>query len=396
MPRKILITLGALILTLLFSLWIYLLLFASSEEGGIVTWFGGGTFDPTPITEVQTDTVNQLALPDNQLVQLTTKSVAGFGVVDLNQTTSTSTETQNVGDYRLRYAETGTGHIYEIDFTQSNETRISPVTVAKTVGAHFDKSGEAIVLTTEEGNDTLSSLYTLNPRLKEHTKLPLNSHDFWFIGDNILRYTAVSNDTTTAYELNWQEGTTDTLWNIPLTEIKVYWLDGGAIFMNKPSSSLKSGVYSINNSGIDQLIPPKLSLVAMVSDDGKSLWHSYYDAEGGWRSQILDLDSGATSTSQLPAIYEKCLFIDASNQMCAISPILLSIGRGDLDRWYRGEMLSSDQIWKGQGNEAVYVDSLSDRAGFDIDVDMIKMAPNNEVFFLNKTNRALWRYRSGL
>lgn len=390
MFRKILLGTGSMVLILLFSLWIYLLVF-SSPGNALEQWFNGVTIEPTPITDTtDQNPVSQLAPITTALSQLSTKSVAAFGIVQVG-TSSASTTPQ----YRLRYAETGTGHVYEIDLEHSTETRISGVTVAKTVGAVFDPAGAAFVLTAERGNDTESILYAFgNSEPKQQATFPTDSRDFHFTDNGRLRYTDIENDHTVAYELDWQSGKTVTLWNIPLTQIDVAWTDNGAIIVNKLAGSLKGGVYSIDRDILTRLVAPHPSLTAIASDDGELIWYSAYDA--GIKqivSTVLDRTTGETHAAPLQAIPEKCFISVTQKKTCAIAAWLLSPERGDLDRWYRGELISDDRLWEETDGGAAYTANLSELAGQTIDVTDIKPAPDNSFYFINKTTRTLWRYR---
>lgn len=391
MIRKILITIGSVVLILLFGMWMYLLIF-SSPQSAIEQWFSGVSIEPTPITNTtEPNPVSQLAPITTALSQLSTKSVAGFGLVQVGTSTASTTP-----HYRLRYAETGTGHIYEIDLEHSTETRISGVTVAKTVGAVFDPAGAAFVLTAERGNDTESILYAFgNSEPKQQATFPTDSRDFHFTNDGRLRYTDIENDHTVAYELDWQSGKTVMLWNVPLTQINVTWTDNGAIIVNKLAGRLKGGVYSIDRDILTRLVAPQPSLTAIASDDGELIWYSAYNTDAKQIvSAILDRSDNETLLSPLPAIPEKCFITVSQKKICAVSASFLSPERGNLDRWYRGEITSDDRLWVESGSDsATYEANLSELAGQTIDVTDIKPAPDNSFYFINKTTSTLWRYR---
>lgn len=388
MSRKIFIILGGIVILLSFGFWIYLLIFQNSQESLIESWFGGVDIDPTTIEPfTEENTVSRLGEMDGVLTQLTTRSVAGLGMVYRDTGSSTPPT------YAIRYAETGTGHVYEIDLQTATESRLSGLTLAKTINAHFDPDGQAFVLTAERGNNTESKLYTIKGEPRERAELPTNSRNIEFIDGGLLRYTVVEGSGTYAFEHDVENNTISELWYVPVTQIKVHWLPESALIINLPSSSLKGGLYEVNAEGMARIIEPKLSLSAVVNDDGSLVWYSHHaNNSSGSLNVLLDRNTNATSSVALPAIPEKC-YLSASGEVCAISTVLMANSPGDLNRWYRGEFTSSDLLWVGDNSEARLLTDLEESAGHTLDVDSITPTPNNDGFiFINKTNRTLWRY----
>jgi len=389
MARKILVTIGGLLLLILLLIWVYLLVF--STPGETIRWFTGDINEPTPVTEnTETNVTNQLATPNSVLYQLTTKSVAGYGLVASAKNTATSTT-----DYKLLYAETGTGHVYEVDLKTFVETRISGVTVGQTVSAHFAPNGEAYVLTSEQGNVTESVLYLLNTKPEKYTDLPTNSQHFYFTEKNTLYYTVVENGQTVAYELDWNNVEKNTLWSVPLTQINVIWTSAGVLINNKISSGLKSGVYTLNNGNLSQIVSPKLALSMVVDRTGQTIWYSYFDnLTKNITGALIDRSGSEIRTSPLPAIPEKCFLNPEKKSVCSVSAFLLSGDSNEINSWYRGEITSDDRLWVETDTGVVYEANLAELAGFTLDATAVTPTPGYDAFyFVNKTNRTLWRYQ---
>lgn len=390
MARKILITVGGLLLLTLLLIWVYLLVF--STPGETAQWFMGGITEPTPINEIgEQDITNQLAVPNTALFQLTTKSVAGYGLITTNSSTATSS------DYKLRYAETGTGHVFEINLGTAVETRISGITVGKTVGATFSPAGEAFVLTSEQGNVTESALYLYDTKAEKYTNLPRNSKHFFFTGKGSIYYTIVENGETTAYELDWENVETNILWTIPLTQINVVWTEAGVIINNKVSSELKGGIYTIVAGNLSQIVSPKLGLSMTADRSGQIIWYSYFDNKTKNNIGALIDRSGTTiRESPLPAISEKCFLNASERSVCSMSAFLLSGDSNDINSWYRGETTSDDRLWVETDTDTgvAYEANLAELAGFTLDATAVTPTPNYDAFyFINKINRTLWRYQ---
>lgn len=391
MTQKILVTLGITTIMIMLLAWGYLLLFGT--PGGVNDVFTdlGLQDGPTPIP-VQTDLppTTNLAPVTTKLVQLSTKAVIGFVYTEATEA-STSTVTKPA---RLRYAERGTGHVYEIDFSTNTETRVSGTTVAKAVAAIFNDEGEVAVMVAEDTDGTSATLQVFGAISNESTPLPDNTDNFRFISTDKLRYTVVENNETVAYELDWRKGTTTSLWRVPLTDINVEWTDRGALIINKPAPWQKSGVYSIENGTLTRLVKPEYTLSAKTEPSGRFVIYSYLDTELGVSiNQTLDRESSTTATSSLKVIPEKCTFA-SPDFWCASSFEATGANRDVLNRWYRGEFTASDLLWQGRADgSAVYEDDLSGLAGFDIDVTYLTATEDDQLFFINKTNNTLWVYK---
>lgn len=385
--KQIVIVTGILILFLLIIAWMYLLLFGAPQgTAGIFADLGlrGG---PTEIT-ANIDTTAQLAPPSGALTQLTTRSVAGF--VHIPASTSTPA--------RLRYAERGTGHIYEINLDGSTENRVSGTTVGQTVGAMFDHTGTAAVLVAEEGDTVTAMLYGFGSNTTRTVPLPANSRNFHFASPNILRYSVIEGGDSVAYEQNWLQDTISELWRVPLTDIRIIWTDNDAFVVNRTAPYLKGGVYRVQNGGLQRVVPAGYALSAVIDPGGRFVLTSAFSSDArAVMSGILDRDTAQTFPSALPAIPEKCVFV-TGKFWCASSFQLMTGGRESLNAWYKGEFISSDTFWKQGDSEgtAEYVVWLSDLAGFDIDVIDLSASDDGEtLFFRNKTNDTLWMYKIG-
>ncbi|MEX2341080.1 MAG: hypothetical protein WD605_02050, partial [Candidatus Paceibacterota bacterium] len=333
-----------------------------------------------------------LAPAESKLVQLTTRAVIGFVyVTDIDDQTSTTTTSSS----KLRYAERGTGHIYEIDFGTNTETRVSGTTVAQAVSAIFGPTGNVAVVVAEKTEGTSASLHAFGATSGKSVPLPDNAHSFHFSNSNTLRYSVVEDNQTVTYEMDWSKETTSTLWGIPLVDVDVRWTDRGALVINRPSPWLKSAVYAVENGRLSRLINPEYALFATIEPSGRLVFYSYFDAtEGTTVSYVLDRDSGISTPSTLVAVPEKCTLLHEDEFWCATSYGSNDNGRELINKWYRGEFVSNDVLWKGQSDgSATYMDDLSILAGFAIDTtNLTGTKDGDRLFFINKTNGALWMY----
>lgn len=391
MTQKILVGLGITTITIMLLAWGYLLLFGTPSGVNEVFVDLGLQRAPTPIEPASNIApVANLAPASTRMTQLSTKAVIGFTYMEAVES-STTTQAKPA---RLRYAERGTGHVYEIDFSNNTESRISGTTIAKAVSATFSDDGLAAVIVAEGIDGTSASLQAFGATSNRSLSLPNNSKDFRFVPSSNLRYTVVENNETVGYEMDWGDGTTTSLWRVPLTDIDTKWTDRGALVVSRPAPWLTSGVYSVENGSLGRVVAPEYMLSAKTETSGRFVLYSYLDEEqGGSVNYILDRESSTISPSSLVAIPDKCTFTSQSF-WCASSFETSSANRDVLNDWYRGEFTASDALWQGTADgSAVYVDNLSGLAGFDIDVTHLTGTPDNQLFFINKTNDTLWVYK---
>lgn len=384
MKRALFIITGSSILVVIFLTWLYLLLFGTpAEVREVFTNFNlpGESTTPIPVAVNDEPPARQVNV-SGSLVQLTTRPVAGFIHIS-----STST------DDRLRYAEQGTGHIYEINLSSGTETRISGTTVGQTVGAHFKESGEMVVLLAETAEKTTVGLYRIGSTASKVSDLPDNSASFYFTGESSINYTLAEADKTTAYSMDWEDVSTDELWSVPLTDIRTIWTSGQTFITNKTAPYLSGGVYGIVSGKLSQIIPPQPALSAIIDGSGRHILYSAFDREYNQVvSRTLDRQTGEAAIASMSAIPEKCVFM-RNEIWCASSFELTAGDREALSAWYRGEFVSSDSLWKQSltASSAQHVESLSKTAGFDIDITNMTVFGDSEGFlFTNKTNNTLW------
>ena len=120
MNRKVLIGIGVVLIFIVLGVWVYLMIYGvpkNSDDVFANLGFGSGPIDdslPPPITEEPTPTILDTETPDPEaLRQLTVRPVAGATIFADGDT------------QYIRYAERGTGHVYEINIASGNESRIS-------------------------------------------------------------------------------------------------------------------------------------------------------------------------------------------------------------------------------------------------------------------------------
>lgn len=392
MIKKILIGIGAVISLLLISTWVYLLLFGPPDiSNGVFTSFGLGTTETERPVYVPNNTNSIVSVDeDESLTQLTTRPVAGY--IAINSTSTNS----------VRYAERGTGHIYEIDFNSNVERKLLGNTVAGTSEAYFSPAGTGVVLVTNSNNVKAATFYTVTGT-EDTTKTSLTGkvENINVLDSSTVLYTTTTNNITTAYSFNRISDTATELWNVPLTDIRVWWGDlDNTYISNKPAPFLEGSLYKVTPNGLIPMGEQHYAYNVTVNDDNSQAIETYYDFDTeNTKSYYLNLKDGNKTAIPIVALPEKCtLSVGNLNKLwCgALIPGSSKNSRTYMNDWYAGNISSNDNLWETNvdSESSLVLANLFDRAGFVIDVTNLSISPDGEaLFFTNKINDALWRYK---
>ncbi|MCB9818846.1 hypothetical protein H6788_01565 [Candidatus Nomurabacteria bacterium] len=387
MKRTIFIISGSIVLLLVFSMWVFLLLFGTPQNiEDAFTNLGLGS-DPTPITSDSNQTLEQTAqlnIDAGTLVQLTTKPVAGHRF--LSGASSTTD--------KLLYAERGVGHIYEIDIASSVENRISAKTFLAVIDAIFSPDGKFVALVSETENGTAVTLENLEDEVDYD--IPTNAKNLEFISDTELRYAVTSQSGTVGYSFDLTEITTDQIFSIPLTDIDIIWGTDETLVINKPASRLRGGLFRINGSQMSRVGESGYSLRAIASPSSNGeyiLTVANLNRGGVIESRVFNETTGELRSLSILAWPEKCVF-DTTTQnslWCASSASELS--RDSQSDWYKGLVTFSDLLWRVDtvSGEATLVENFVETSGRYIDVTDISIDQNGRfLLFKNKIDDSLW------
>lgn len=403
--KTLLVSIGIGVAFFFAAIWAYLLLFGTPKAVDEVfvdlgvggnEYNGEGTvreFDPDAVVDPATNNGTQVNVSGG-LEQLTLRPVAGY--VHLVE------GAQNV----VRYAERGTGHIYEINLNTGQERKLSNTTLTKVIDADFSPLGTQVALSIQSGftkNVSLLNLATTSGAGSPSNlvNLPAGSDHLHFLSEESLEYGRVVDGKTVGYRRNLVSSSELKLWEIPLTDIIVHWRADATYVVNRSAPYLEGNVYQINSSGnLERLHEPLFTYTATVSYDSSNFLETYYNLEN---RQLLTRNYNQVSegTVGLPilGLPEKCDFDPTEpNLVWCGSPFLDEINRDReyLRDWYSGTVTSDDMLWVSDitDQSSTLAVNLFSEAGFVIDViDLSVSEDGDSVFFVNKLNDALWRYQ---
>ncbi len=383
MKKPLFIIAGIVVIFLVLGLWAYLMFFNTDETGTSI--FSNFGFDITeqPENPILIDPVNPdpdvlIDVSGEALRQLTLRPVAGFTVVS-----STSS-------LFVRYAENGTGHIYEINLDSGEERRISGTTIPRVTEAYFSTSGEYVALVSESGyiRETFFGRIEISGSSGSVVgrSLPINIENI-SVGDNTISY---STNTTTGSGLFTFNGETleqNQSQSLSLQDVIIY-QSGSEVFVHPKSSELLEGsLYKATNNSLEAVTPSSFGFVGFPTSDHFITTET--DGEvlyGVARAQIFP-DLIELAIVPLP---EKCDAI-GSTLWCASPSEQLTPDY--IENWYKGNRNSQDIIWETNlvtGISTLKIDlfSTSNRP-----IDVTQMNEEGGVlYFVNKIDGTLWQY----
>ena len=331
--KKTIIILSILVIILIgVGVWLYLLLGPSSSEPAIVpVELTTGTLPTaTDRAEGREETTPFISV-DQALTKLTTRPVAGATFVKGG----------------IRYAERGTGHIYEIIFADGSETRVSGTTIPRVIDAIFSASGRIAALTfeTNNGNETIVGTITKGDDgedILDGFSLPIGAREVAFSEtlEEDLFYLVDTADGSAWHVYDVLVQTNTILFSIPLRDVRVLWGSDTYVYTT-PSAEQRGYIYKVNGNELEYMTNGASGLmgikynegVVISKTDNNSLISTAYEA-GVQYEQFINM------------FPEKCAasMMATSTVYCSAPPTL---PQGNYpDDWYKGLVSFNDFLWK--------------------------------------------------
>lgn len=379
--KKALIISGVLIALLFasFGVWAYLMYsgttVADVEMPAAGNPFAAGEFRTDSADKAQTDTSFTPVTATNQtLRQLSTRKVIGAVLVPSDSGTT------------VRYAEAGTGHLYEVPLDGGSEMRISNTTFPRAKYAVWSRQGTRVVLISEKEGTEEAYLGALEKGDDGTTGLvgevlPISSHSYGFsaAGDQFF-YALRSNTGTTGFRRDLKMGKETAVFSVPLRDVTVSW-EPAPLIVTRASGQLEGYAYSGDLSRVGQ---SGLALRAIGDSRGYALGGKTVDGLTGYLigTTTISLDRGIAP--------DKCTF--TSTQLVCAIPKDLNI-EAFPDEWYRGQVSYNDTFYtfnRATGASTLVSDPIVETRR-EIDVASFEMSGSDgQLLFITKIDRTLW------
>ena len=383
--KIIFISLVALIL-LIGVIFIYLMVYGPDKgPGGIFTNFSNNNQPPATFTD---NPGSSAVIPPAEEVvkslrQLTDRLVVG------------ATLFSRGGETLVRYVESGTGHIYEINPLIGSEVLVSGTTFIRITKAIFSVDGNWVILISEESDKKTAFLGTINEDKSLIGRyLPPNIDNIAFTEGSVY-FTTANQSGTRGYLEDLIAGDRKLLFSLPLISVRVIWLENSNhLIATKPSGRLPGFVYEIENGLLKRVVGGTRGLT-VLANEGFVVYGSTGD-EGSLIGRLINQETGEPGWLPIYTLPEKCTFnpadeidlwcawpINGPNQYRFIYP----------DSWYQGTHSTDDILWQVDLREQVAHQKANFRslAGHQIDASNL-IYLNYQLLFINRINNTLWLF----
>jgi hypothetical protein len=387
MNKKILIIIGITTILLLSFIWAYLILFGTPKDTQDV--FSNLNFEseenPPNIEEPDVESKPVVNIERPALRQLTTRSVAGFREIDTSPTPV------------IYYSEKGTGHIYSINLTSGEETRISGTTVPGVYTAQISPKGDYVAMGIKSNTKNTPIVIGI---ISSSTEDNMSIEDFDTSIDQFsiqdgeeLLYTTREEYGLGGYSYNFSKESKEKIFDIPFHEAVVQWgkqKEETHYFYPKSSYSLEGYLYQAKNKKISRVPVEGYGFSGLANADTIA-YTKFIDLKT--QNFLYNRDTGENINLRVSFLPEKCIISSVSNLICAYQDIKMPIGYPDT--WYQGTLSFSDSLWLISGKD-LSVKKLIDtqaESGREIDVTNLGIGTSETgVYFINKNDNTLWMY----
>ena len=378
MKKPLIITIAILILLLALGSWLYLFFFGTPQNSSEFFTDLGITPDTQVVNPVnnpneQTDFA-QLNTDSQALTQLTLRPVAGYIALDNT----------------VRYAERGTGHIYEINLETGTEERLSNTTIPQVVDATFNVTGQHVVFTAEggpEGNTVAAELLLEGGSLATNN-LPPRARDITFTSTSTVMYTLSNEAGTTGYEYDVRGNTQRTVFTTPFRAVTMHAHQDEIFIFNRHAPELEGTIYAITGNTFSPVGSSQFGLTTLLNTNWQAV---SFVSENLFFSRSIDRDTSQIFDLPVSVIPEKCVWSLTEKLLCGAP--LETVAYTYQRDWYQGVIRSDDALW--EIDPALETATLLVYPTTEVgrQIDLINLQNNaRKTFFINRLDDTLWVY----
>ena len=338
--------------------------------------------------------------------QISSKVVAGLITLPYDPNAANTTHSA-IGNGQVdtapmvRYAEQGTGYIYDIRADGTGETKVSNTVVSRTAIAQFGMSGASVVMRfVRTDNQTVGAfLGTVVPPADPNAGIA-GTLSGSFLPDNIIDIAVSPDGKSLAYEAPISGGSVGMtekmdgtgkkqVFENAFSEWLLGWTTAGITATSKAASDISGYSYVVNPAGtFIKTLGPTPGLTTLPSPDGKKILYGI-GSSGTVQLHIRTLQSGTDINLGLGTLPEKCLWTaDSTTVYCGV-PQYVPSGTYP-DSWYQGTVSFNDAIWKIDAGTGTTTKITTGAEGL-IDATDLAITPDNSyLFVVNKIDGSLW------
>src|SRR3989344_2911601 len=307
------------------------------------------------------------------------------------------------GQTLVRYAERGTGHLFEIGAEEGTARRISNQTIPEIGAALWKPDGSGVIVRYNKksaGTEYVESFYaTVGAAASEGDALrasflPRNIRTVAFSPTGNTLFYLSENASGASGVLAAPDGTRkNTIIDLPLKDRSAGGPVNDSIFLTTRASAGAAGhlfAVGAQNGAID-VGESGAGLTALPSRGGTVVLSSTSD-ESGADLSLFNRTRGETVPLGLATLSDKCVWGKKERTLafCAVPDALPS---GFPDNWDQGTAQTSDEVWKidAEDGRAVVAASIAGDARTSLDIFNLDISPDDQyLIFQNKNDLTLW------
>jgi len=382
--KKILIIASVIVLIIFLSVFVYIIFFGTPKSvDDVFTTFGlGGPQEQVivPVTPIEGGVVETPSVAafdfSKPLNKITDRPIAGMGFI---------------GTTTIRYAEKGTGHLYQMDLLEGEEELISNTTYRRVLSAIFSDDGTSVIFEIEGSNNLEIFVGSITKDNMGETTLvgvllPEGAHDAYFSnGEMGVTYLLPKSAGSEVRTYSIPEKTDRGNYTLPQKDLRGAW--PSYVYVT-PTANLSGYIYDVRNQKPEYVTEGGFGLTAFPYTNGVVVT-SFRNEE----LQSIAYEDDNVYTIPIEVLPEKCADThQATSTLVCAAPEDRSSWGAYPDDWYKGITSSEDVFWKVSvwNNSALQV---LDPQEYVRSIDVAKIISNNtgDIFlFIDKNDNSLW------
>lgn len=297
----------------------------------------------------------------------------------------------------LRFVERATGHILEADMVEKSVSRITNTTIPRVEEAYFSSDGRVFLRTNERGVET-----TYTGRVDSASSTSLSQRKS--LRDHITSFAVHPKNQGITYILKGTEsgavGISALIDDTKQREMVVFknkdwdvrsFARGRTLYVERPADDVSGYALELTQTGLSPILRNIPGLTVQTNASSTSML--YGTSENGTLSLFIKSDINS-SPIKLPlhTIADKCVFSTQGKTAYCAQPTSPTGGEF-LNRWYRGEIHTSDSWWKIDTSLGVaeLVFDPETEGGDSLDVEMpIMNESGTHIAFRDARDWSLW------
>lgn len=348
----------------------------------------------TPSTDGETQNeggVDELGRPLPSFLKLSDTPVSGFVSILKNGLT------------HVRFVDRATGHVFDVNPSTLQKTKIINTTLPRVYEAVFKLDGSGFLAKTldEDEERILSTAISLTPPQSTSTDAIFTAQATAIRGvlgevstlpNGNLLY--VDDESGAVVTSTFAGGSLRTLFSLPYSSWRFYpYSNMNALIVSKASRASFGYAYTLNisNGRLTKVLGPLRGLSAVPNNTGNLLAYSHTGGPG--LLAVKNVTTG-TETNIIPnTLAEKCVWSKRNESILYCAVPSEGLGANFPDGWYEGSVSYADRIWRFNTNTDTAEILLDPEKNFEQKVDVLSpaLSPDEDfLVFINKSDLSLW------